>query len=459
MRKKNDLTDIQNTAISRMYEENATLLVAPTGAGKTVCLLTAIQELIDNQHLSRVLIIAPLKVCMSAWSNECNKWHHLQSLSCGVAIDTPIKRTAIINNKLLNVIIINEENSKWLFNNNLHLDFDGLAIDETSKWTVSGGERFKALRHKVKHFKWRVGLTAQPVGENWVGLFGQVMLLDDGKRLGRNKQNYLEKYFYSTDYMQRKWSLMPCGAQQISEKIETLVHVMPDYKASLPTKNLIIEYIDLPESVKTVYKTFKRDSFMQLESNTVTAPNAGALAGKLEQIANGFSYTDDDDSASDRQTITHHTKKIEWVAKRVADLSHDKKSVIVVYWYQADLEKLKILFPGALTLTSVSKTQFDETLKKWQSKEGHKVMLMHPASGGHGVDGLQVSCHHQLWLAPCWSRDKWQQTQDRLWRQGQKNTVSIEVCVARNTIDEVKLQCVEWKGNFHELFIEHLGSL
>lgn len=457
MRTKNDLTEVQQNAITRLYENNATLLVAPTGSGKTVCLLTAIQELIDNEILKRVLIIAPLKVCHSAWSDECKKWDHLQLICCGVATENEKKRLSIINNDIYNVIVVNEENSKWLFNKNLHLNFDGFAIDETSKWTVSGGERFKALRHKVKIFKWRVGMTAQPVSENWTGLFAQILLLDDGRRLGKNKKKFLNSYFFSTDYAQRKWSLLPNGANRICKIIETIVHVMPNYKNALPPKNLSIIYITLDNESEKRYEELRKHRYVEMTADTITAVNSAVLVGKLEQIANGFSYIDNENNPSVQKFILHHSKKLEWVRKRVHNLISKNISVVVVYWYKCELDKLREIFPDALRMAGITQKKFFQNINKFQQKSG-QIMLIHPSSCGHGVDGLQKNCCHQLWLAPCWSRDKWQQTQDRLWRQGQNQPVSIEVCIAKNTIDEIKLKSAEWKGNFHELFLKHLSN-
>lgn len=443
------LTDDQELAIDRLFEYDETFLVAPTGAGKTIVFLTAVSKLMDAGVLSRVLVIAPLKVCQTAWTTEAGKWDHLGNISVGIATGDPAERELVLNSDAFNVVVINEENTQWLIKEYDLSPIDGIGIDETSKWSDTSGARFKVLRHKMKGFKWRVGMTAQPVGEDWVGLFGQMLLLDLGWRLGRSRDRFLRKYFYPTDYEQRKWALLPTYGEKLADKISDLVHVMPDYKHELPPKNVKLVPWDLNDTALGLYNEMRRHSVVTLDDGEkITAVNAATLSGKLEQIANGFLYT------KDETQVRFATWKNSWVWNRVAKITEAKESVIVVYWFTADLKWLWNLFPDALHLSAGSDVA--ATMKQWNSHTG-QVMLMHPASAGHGVDGLQDTCHRQLWVNPIWSRDKCQQTMDRLWRRGQTETVEIEIAVSRGTIDEVKWDVCEEKGDHHTLFLEHLG--
>ena len=110
-------------------------------------------------------------------------------------------------------------------------------------------------------------------------------------------------------------------------------------------------------------------------------------------------------------------------------------------------------FPHALELDG----DIGAVLDKWKSAEG-QTLLMHPTSAGHGVDGLQETCFRQLWVKPVWSRQLSVQAPDRLWRRGQSRDVRIEIAIAEGTIDEVKYDAAVGKGDYHELFIEHVGG-
>ncbi len=448
---KTDLTEDQQLAIDRLYNFDETFLVAPTGAGKTVILLTAIRELLKEKVLSRVLVIAPLKVCLTTWANESKKWFHLESLLISFATGAPQERAdAVIEDN--DIVVVNEENVDWLFSNSFHTFFDGIVIDETSHWNHTGGKRFKKIRRKMKWFNWRVGMTAEPVSENWVQLFGQLLLIDLGKALGTSRDRYLRKYFYPTDWENRNWEVFADCAEEIAERISSLVHLMPDYKEELPEKRVTYHEIELEPEAWRRYNRMRIDSVLEVEDETIEASTKAVLSGKLEQIASGFSYIEDTEPL--RGWIIHHEQKVDWVVKRAAEIVENNESVVIVYWFHAELDDLRMEIPEALTMGKTPKaTQL--ALEKWKSAPG-QIMLLHPASASHGVDGLQDTCHRQLWTGPIWSRDRTKQTEDRLWRRGQTHPVEIEVAIAKGTVDEVKRASVDYKGDHHDLFLLHL---
>jgi len=453
---RSDLTDDQNAAIDRLYNFDETFLVAPTGAGKTAIVLTAISELIEAGELSRVLVIAPLKVCLTTWANEAQKWDHLDGWRISIAVGDPEERLSALNGPA-NIVVANEENVEWLLSWGHH--FDGLVIDETSRWSQIGGSRYKALRKVVKGFKWRVGMTAEPVSEDWVRLYGQLRLIDLGKSLGKSKDRYLRKHFYPTDWEQRNWEVLPGQVEKIAEKLAPIVHVMPDYKAdTLPAKRVTYVPITLPDEAFRRYTRMRIDSILNVEGETIKAGSRAVLSGKLEQIAAGFSYLDDPDGtgSGSRDWILHHFEKIDWAVPRARELLAAGDSVIIVYWYQAEREALREIFPHALEINGTPK-QISAAMAKWKERPG-QIMLLQPSSASHGVDGLQETCHWQLWLNPIWSKDKTNQCGDRLWRRGQQFPVDIEIAVAVGTVDEIKRNSVEIKGDHHELFLEHLGE-
>ena len=74
------------------HPEAAVLL--DMGLGKSVITLTAIQELcLDAFEISRVLVIAPLRVARDTWPAEIQKWDHLRDLSYSVAWPSALKRS------------------------------------------------------------------------------------------------------------------------------------------------------------------------------------------------------------------------------------------------------------------------------------------------------------------------------------------------------------------------------
>ena len=446
------LTDEQNTSVDKLFEKDQNFLIAPTGGGKTVVTLTACSALLKETELTKILIICPLKVAQTAWQGENMKWKHLTHLTVKLAIGTIAERIKAIDSDA-DIVVINNENVPWLFKAYGHNHkFDGLVIDESSKWRSTGGAQFRSMRSYLKDFTWRLCMSATPVAEDWTGLFGQMLIVDQGERLGRNKDTYLRTYFYPTDYEQRNWAILPGKEAELAALIADVVHVMPDYKHTLPELTIEPVLLDIPDEAMSLYQELQREMAIDIGSTSIEAPNMAVVGGKLHQIASGFLYDEE------KNIIDLHDVKIDWLRRRVEYLNGKGLSVMIPYWYQADLEKLESAFPEALFIGSgMKKGDMAKVMDAWQLGES-KVLLIHPGSASHGVDGLQFGGHHIIWYGPVWSRDLFTQTIDRLHRRGQVSPVEVEVLLMKGTIDEIMLAVVEGKAEYHELFLEHLGE-
>ena len=181
-----NLTDGQQAGVTRLVEHDRTLAVAEMGFGKSVVTLTAIDELLREEKLRRVLVVAPLRVVTSVWCEECTKWSHLGELTVAACMGGVEAREAVLAGDA-EVVVTNFEQLPWLFRESRTRGrglFDGLVVDEISRLRVTGGAQYKALRGALREFSWRVGLTGTPVSEDWRGLFGQLLIVDDGGGVG-----------------------------------------------------------------------------------------------------------------------------------------------------------------------------------------------------------------------------------------------------------------------------------
>ena len=153
----------QKYATDFIKENKESALLLDMGLGKTVISLTAIKDLLfDSFEISKVLIIAPLRVARDTWKEEIEKWSHLDILKYSVVIGSEKERIKALN-KQADVYLINRENVDWLINKSeLPFNYDMIVIDELSSFKSNRSKRFKALmkvRPKVKRI---VGLTGTP---------------------------------------------------------------------------------------------------------------------------------------------------------------------------------------------------------------------------------------------------------------------------------------------------------
>ena len=84
------------------------------GLGKTVITLSAIKDLmLETFEVSKVLIIAPLRVARDTWPAEIEKWDHLTGLDISVIVGDVKTRIAAVHHPAM-IYVVNRENIKWL---------------------------------------------------------------------------------------------------------------------------------------------------------------------------------------------------------------------------------------------------------------------------------------------------------------------------------------------------------
>lgn len=412
------------------------------GLGKTVVTLTALEELLhDFFEIGKVLVIAPLRVARDTWPSEIAKWEHTKNIRASVVMGSAKERTAALL-KPAEVYIINRENVKWLIEeSNMPMDFDMIVIDELSSFKSYQAKRFRALMKLRPSVKRIVGLTGTPSANGLMDLWAEFRLLDMGKRLGRFISHYRDAYFLPNKRDQQMvFSYKPReGAEDaIYRRIEDITVSMRarEYlKMPALVSNIVPVALDARE--RKLYDDMKRDMVIAVENEEVDAVSAAALSNKLLQMANGAVYTEEG------KVIRLHDRKLD-ALEDLAE-SANGKSVLIAYWYKHDLERIQ-------SRLSVREIRSNEDIEAWNAGE---ILLgvIHPASAGHGLN-LQFGGSTLVWFGLTWSLELYQQTNARLYRQGQKDTVIIHHLVAAGTMDEKVMQALERKDKMQAALID-----
>lgn len=418
------------------------------GAGKTVITLTAIERLIyDSFDVSRVLIVAPLRVAKVTWKDEITKWQHLQHLTYAVAVGSVKERMAALRQRA-DITIINRENLQWLIEKSrLPFDYDMVVLDELSSFKNWQSKRFRAfmkVRPKIKRI---VGLTGTPAPNSLMDLYAEFKCLDMGQRLGRFITQYRNAYFTpdkTNGQVVYSYKLLPGAADAIYDKISDItisMQAMDHLKMPELISNRYPVYMDEEEEMK--YATMKKDLILPYqEEDDITAANAAALSGKLVQMANGAVYSDTGD-------VVHiHDRKLDALEDLIEAA---QQPMLVCYWYQHDLsrierrlKKLKVTY---------SRISTEASIRNWNVGK-YQVGLIHPASAGHGLN-LQHGGSIIVWFGLTWSLELYEQTNARLWRQGQKaSTVVVQHIVTAGTIDERIMEALEKKERTQTALID-----
>ena len=413
------------------------------GLGKSVITLTAIKKLLMAGEAHHILVIAPLRVARDTWPAEIRKWDHLHGLTYSVAVGTEAERRAALMQNVP-IHIINRENVQWLIEKSgLPFEYDMIVIDELSSFKNHQAKRFKSLmkqRHCVRRV---VGLTGTPSSNGLMDLFAEYKLLDMGKRLGRFTTQYRQDFFVPDKCgFDRVYSWKPRdGAEQ------EIYRRIGDITVSMKS----VDFLKMPECIinrvpvmmdskeRELYDELKTDLVLSLGDDIIDAKNAASLSGKLTQMANGAVYSEAGEA------IRLHDRKLDALEDMIE--AANGNPVLIAYWYQHDIQRIQERFPTVRTLRT------SRDIADWNAGR-IPVAAIHPASAGHGLN-LQAGGSTLVWFGLTWSLELYQQTNARLWRQGQKaETVVIHHILTMGTIDEQIMAALERKDRTQAALID-----
>ena len=446
--------DYQRTAMQWIVDKPKCGLFLDMGLGKTVSTLTAIQQLIDDCEVSRVLVVAPKKVAETTWSTEAQKWKHLHDLKVVKVLGTEKQRCLALSQKA-DVYVTGRDNFVWLVGKyGGRLPFDTLVIDELTSFKSAKSERFKAMRIALPSVHRVIGLTGTPAPNGLIDLWAQMYCLDQGERLGRSVTKYREAYFET-----HRWNniVVRCDVKKGCEEI--IRNKIADICLSMQAKDYLqlpdlithTAIVELTPKVREAYERFEREKVLEFKTEhgqepaNVLAQSAAGLMNTLAQFANGAVY---DDSM---QVHEVHSEKLDRLAEIVE--AANGNSVLVFYQYKHDVTRIAAKLKGY----RVRAYQGEKDLNDWNAGQ-IDVLLAHPASTAYGLN-MQQGGHYIVWFGTGWNLEHYQQANARLHRQGQQHPVQVYKLICAGTVDEKASAALEGKKGVQQSLLDSLNYL
>lgn len=400
-------------------------IFAEPGLGKTSVALALIDYFMYmDLSVRKTLIIAPLNVAESVWTDERDKWDEFRHLTISKVLGSANQRLAALRAPA-DIYVINVDNVAWLVNQyQTNWPFGLVVIDELSCFKSSDSQRFRNLK-MVRPFMDRViGLTGTPAPNGLADLWAQLYLLDEGERLGRTVTEYRRNYLFPEKVNQHrvdKWGITEANAKRVYQQIEDICISLKekDY-VKLPPLIFQDHKVKLSDKDRKRYDEFEKTQvlkFFEQDQKHITAVNAGVLTGKLMQFAGGSIYDED------KKTVPIHGAKLD-VVKEIIDTANGEP-VLIAYQYKHQLDRMMKRFGGHLFQKG--------DVKAWNEKK-FPIMYLHPKSGGHGLN-LQAGGCILIWFSPTWSLEHFLQLNKRLHRWGQKKPVIVHRIIAVATMD------------------------
>ena len=414
-----------------MYEHDRAMILAPVGAGKTAITLTAMWEMLRDEHVKRFLVLAPKRVCTDVWPVEAPKWAPMASLA--VAVGTPAQRKAALCSNA-RIVVTNYDNIQWLADQ--ALNFDAIVFDELTKLKNPSGTRFKALLKVLEPMQIRWGLTGSFTSNGLEDVFGQCKIVDQSL-LGRSKGAFMQQYFWLKNQEFNDWEPRPESLPLVMKRIKPATFVLEpgEYKDKLPPCHTVELRCKMD---MTEYDTMKKDFVVEFGAQAAVAINAAVVTQKLQQMAGGFVYTP--------EPVWFSPHKFDALEDLIDENQH--ANTIIVYNYQEELAELKRRLPRLVTLDD------DGAIERWNRGEV-ELFAIHPKSAGHGLNLQHGGCH-MVFLSLPWSLELYEQTVGRLHRSGQKNDVWVYALMSEKTVDEKIWGALHDKRSVSEIALEAL---
>lgn len=432
----------QGEAIQWIEQHPRCCLFLEMGLGKTVSTLTAIQHLVDDCEVERVLVVAPKKVADSTWQSEADKWQHLSLRVVGIT-GTPQQRTSAMHSEG-DVYIIGRDSLAWLTDQRDAPTFDMVVFDELTSFKNHQSTRTKAALRLSRKASRVVGLTGTPTPQGLIDLFAQMLVIDLGERLGTSLIRYRNTYF---DYYERNHIILNLHPKRDMERVlrallsDICLTMLSEKHNPLPKIHVRDVSVTLSEERWREYKAFERDRIMEMEGEDVTAASAAALMNKLMQMTGGAAY--------DEEHGVHVVgdEKMSALKDEIAKGT----PLLVFYQYQHERDRILAEVKGARQYKSA------DDLRAWNRGE-IDVMVCHPASTAYGLN-LQYGGHRMVWYSPTWNLELYEQAVARLHRQGQKHEVECVRLVCHGTVDDAVIAALGRKGKGQRALMTALAEV
>lgn len=402
--------------------EGARLFLHP-GKGKTSVVLKAFDILKRQGFVDCLLVLAPLRVVTTSWPAQMGKWADFDHLTYSTlhgdresALDVRADVYLMNNEGLLSHLFRSKNGNpsrtitEWLRGKKVML-----AIDESTKYKNPNTSRYKIIKKLLPYFKYNVIMTGTPKPKSLEDVFAQCYLTDGGRDLGKFITHFRHQYMYP-DPSGFGFQAIPGAFERVAEKIAPTT-IQLEYEEAVPSE-VIERWLPVPEAMRQPYKELQDEFITLLGDKTVIAPNAGVLFGKLRQIAQGALYVDG-------VTTPIHDTKLDALEGIIEELSGE--SILVMVAYKSDVERIRERLGAEIPYIGSGTSAKAGAVACERFAAGDlPLLLAHPQSAAHGIDGLQNSCRVIVWYGLDPSYENFYQGNLRVVREGSRaSTVLI----------------------------------
>lgn len=423
------------------------------GLGKTSTILDHHDTMLMLGESRAMLVVAPLAVCDLTWPAEVAKYEQFRQMQVA-DLRTEHGQLQFMRGSA-QIYTINWDSlptvAKLLAKKRSRaVPYDMVVFDESTRCKSNDSKRAAIYREYCPRVARQIAMTGTPAPNSEADLWGQMMMVDGGKRLGPSFNHFQKTYFKPTDFRKYKWVLKEGAGERIYKRISdiTLTLRSSDW-LDLPDTVVNDIDVDLGSGLMSQYKEFEAELVTQINDKVITAPNAAALITKLMQFTSGATY--------DEERLVHHIHDVK-IKALLDTVKKINAPTLIGYAYQHEVDRLRKALPKATFFSDYkNKDAKVDMLKRWNAGKIPQLVA-HPASMAHGLNMQDGGCN-LVWYSQTYSREKSEQMLGRLFRRGQTEVVTMHRLMCPGTVDYAVAMALENKAANENTLLTALQGL
>lgn len=382
------------------------------GTGKTASALWAIDYLMQQGILRRVLIVAPLS-CIGVWVNEAFAVTPHRTIA---AIHGSREKRRGLLDYGTEICVINHDGVHTVLDTLKDAAFDLVLVDEAAAYRNASTRRYKSLRKLLRADTRLWLMTGTPVPTAPTDAHALILLVNPAKVPGSFK---LFQHRVMSQISQYKWVAKPDSNEYVYNIMQPAIRFRKHDCIDLPPLVYMNRECELSAEQQKAYTEMRRRARFEQEGVPVTAANAAVKLNKLQQICCGV--VRDEHGAPIYLNETNRLNLLE----EVVEEAETKVVVFVPYIFAMErvAAHLRKRWEVAVVNGSVPMHERDRIFAAFQNTATPHVLVAHPQTAAHGLTLTAAST--TVWYAPIFSAEYYTQANNRMDRPGQKSSMAV----------------------------------
>lgn len=409
-----------------------------TGTGKTV----VAGEILKHKK-SKAIIVAPLSTLRTVWERILNEFYP-EIKYINLYSFNKEDREKIIK-KDNSVHILNYEAFKIHYESILSAGYKCLIVDESSKLKGVTTQISKKLVKFSQQIESAYLLSGTPSPNSRMELYPQIDALSPGL-LGYNFYSFRNHYFHALDRNGFKWAENLSTMQDFINRLRKVsISIRKEDCLDLPDKTYELREVEMTPEQSRIYKQMKNQLVADIGDITVVSPTVLTKIMRLRQITSGFIYHNDG-------SLRFSDSKFKVLNESLEEIGDNQ--IIIWAVFKEEVRKLLDMIPNSAGVYGdISQDEKSANIEDFKNGK-YQYLIANPASMAHGQ--TLVNASYSIYYSLDWSGELWEQSNDRIYRYGQKNQCTYIILCCANTIDTIIYKKLQTKIEDSREIMNHL---